>query len=424
VVVDRPKPRLGVAAAVVASACGLALVVAIVRGSPDLGGPSTGAVTTTERRTLAIGKRGVAVAEAGAALAWSVHGGRARVDQGSGDVFYRIDHGGPFVVATPLGEVRVTGTCFRIEVIMKPSKQSLIGGGIGAAVAAAVVVTVYEGGVVVADSSRGDKSVAAGERATLSADGTAVAGGATDDAIAAPDSSVTRDQLLARDELQRRRIAALSSRVGELERALADGGKVAIGGGEMGKDPWLDPSKEQLAEYAKQCKVRFDMPPVMESEPFQVTPEQAEEIGAQPGELASINQVLADLHAKWLERIRPIYVELTGNAQHADDLSADAMAREIEDKSPRGDAQAIRTRIAQERAGLVAPPADWSKASPLERYLRYLAGLGDETEQMLAAKIGPDRAHALRAAEDGWPMKMQMSGCDDDKREKAKTNAR
>ncbi len=42
--------------------------------------------------------------------------GATTVSQPSGDVFYRVNHGGPFVVHTPAGDIHVTGTCFRIEV--------------------------------------------------------------------------------------------------------------------------------------------------------------------------------------------------------------------------------------------------------------------------------------------------------------------
>src|SRR5207249_4282357 len=85
----------------------------------------------------------------------------------AGDVFYRVDPGGPFTVTTPAGEVHVTGTCFRVEVLpMMPSKQGLIGAASGAVLATIAVVTVYEGKVLVA-SPAGQRPVAAGERATL-----------------------------------------------------------------------------------------------------------------------------------------------------------------------------------------------------------------------------------------------------------------
>jgi hypothetical protein len=87
--------------------------------------------------------------------------------------------------------------------------------------------------------------------------------------------------------------------------------------------------------------------------------------------------------------------------------------QEIEDKSPPGERAAVQQRIAQERAGLVRPPADWSHASPIERMLRSLAAIGAESERAIAKAIGADRAHRLRWRDGGWPAKMEMSGCED-----------
>src|SRR5262245_41578819 len=361
-------------AAVLAAALAIGGVgFAIVRGSDDApGGPSAGAVTADVRRSLQLGTRAVAVAEPGAVLAWTISKGKARVEQGAGSVFYRVDHGGPFVVATPLGEVTVTGTCFRVEVIMTGSKQTLVGGAIGAALAAAVVVTVYEGGVVVA-GGKGSTKVGPGEHATLTSDGTASVGPTVAD-VAPPAADVTRDQLLARDELQRQRIAGLTSRVGQLERELASAGRGATSHypSEDTADgrAWFDPTPEQLAAFAKNCEVRFDMPPITDSEPFNITAERGAEYGLTDAERDVRNQVIAELHQSWFERIRAIYVDVGGEAGATDGLSAQAMMTEIEDKSPRDERRAIQARIAQERAGLVPAPADWSHASPIERMMR------------------------------------------------------
>lgn len=409
----------GAIGAALTAAAGGILYVAQRPASPAItaAGPSTGAVTIADRRTVAIGRRAVVVAEPGAVLAWTVDPhGTARVEHGAGNGFYRVDHGGPFVVSTPLGEVTVTGTCFRIEVIMKPSKQSVIGGAIGATLAAAVVVTVYEGGVVVA-GTHGSSKVAPGERATLTAEGAptvAVAGGGGDD-IAPPADSATRDQLLARDEMQRQRIAGLSARVNELQRVIAEheGGDDDAGETKDGR-PWIDPGPEQLAQWAKECKVRFDMPPITGTEATELGPERAKAYGLTDDEIGPVNTVFADLHKRWAERIRAIYVDVVGEAGADSTLSAQAMMQEIEDKSPGDERSAIQARIAQERAGLVAPPADWSHASPIERLMRSLATFGDEAEAAMAKAIGPERAHALRLHDGGWPSKMQMSGCNDD----------
>ncbi len=94
---------------------------------------SSGAARVAERQSLALGRRGVAVAEAGAELEWRVQpGGDARIVQKSGDVFYRVERGGRFVVVTAAGEVEVTGTCFRVEVDpMSFSKQAMWSAGLG-----------------------------------------------------------------------------------------------------------------------------------------------------------------------------------------------------------------------------------------------------------------------------------------------------
>src|SRR5262249_53158704 len=77
-----------------------------------------------------------------------------------GNVFYRVERGGPFVVATAAGSVTVLGTCFRVEV--QEMKKTWIAGATGAAVSAALLVTVYEGRVLLA-KSHGSLELGAGE---------------------------------------------------------------------------------------------------------------------------------------------------------------------------------------------------------------------------------------------------------------------
>ena len=69
-------------------------------------------------------------------------------------------------MVTPVGQVKVTGTCFRVEIIMSPTKHALLGGALGAVVATAAVVTVYEGKIIVV-GDRGTQVASAGERTTL-----------------------------------------------------------------------------------------------------------------------------------------------------------------------------------------------------------------------------------------------------------------
>ncbi|MBZ0236489.1 MAG: hypothetical protein K8M05_29450, partial [Deltaproteobacteria bacterium] len=381
------------------------------------------------REAVELGGRGVAVAEPGAAFGWRKDGAALTVRQEAGDVFYRVDptrraSSAPFVVTTPAGEIRVTGTCFRVEVIpMKPSRASVLSAAAGAAIATAAVVTVYEGKVLVASPS-GQAEVKAGEKVTL--DGappvpSTVAGptvAVADLVPAEPAPTITREELLVRDQAQREQIAALTGRLKELEGAIAAGGGAVRRkgpGGPGGDEDWLNPSKEDLLALARQCGVKVDIPPVMRGEQgMRIGPETAEELGLTAGEAATVNQTFADLTKSWEKRVRAWYVDATGDQQGADQLSAQSMAQELEDKALPGEQETLRKRISQERAGLVPPPADTSRLSAFERYFRAWVGLGDEAERLLAEKIGPERAHKIRARDGGWPMRMSMSGCGDE----------
>src|SRR5262249_4079449 len=148
-----------VGVALVATAAVIALAL---RASPVA--PSTGERITAARETLPLGGRGLAVAEPGSALGWRVDAGAARIEPSAGDVGYRAEKGGPFVVRTPAGEVRVRGTCFRVEV--DPMKKGFLQMGAGAAMATAVLVTVYEGKVILANE-KGQTALAAGQQARV-----------------------------------------------------------------------------------------------------------------------------------------------------------------------------------------------------------------------------------------------------------------
>jgi hypothetical protein len=421
--VEAPPPRrdrrplaMGIGAVVVAAA----VVFVVVRGG---GGrtPSTGARVATEREEIRLGRRGVAVAEAGAALSWIVgDDGTARVEQTSGDVFYRVDPGGPFVVATSAGDVRVTGTCFRVEIQpMKPSRGALIGAAVSAAVTATVVVSVYEGGIVVAGAGGEERRVAAGERAVIGSPDEAPTPVSVALADAPPEAAASREELLARDTAHREMIRELSVRVAGLQKQLV--GARAEGDRESRENepdpsddgsPWFAPSETQLAEFAKECKIRFDTPPIDQSTPFQLSARDAESYGVAPEEIDRVNTVLREIHESWRVRLVALYIEATGDTERADSMSPSALAREIEDKAAPGEREEIQARLAQERAGLVAPPTDLTRASPLERYLRGITVLGDEFEQKLGAVIGPDRAHQLRTERGAWDSRAQSSyGC-------------
>src|SRR5687767_13903105 len=163
----RPRRWPWLAATGIAALAAAAALLLVLRGDRQ----AAGATFAGARETLRLGDRGLAVAEPGATLSWRVAGdGTARVEQAAGDVFYRVERGEPFVVSTPAGDVSVLGTCFRVEVSpMRANKQTVTAVAIGAAASAIIVVSVYEGKVLLANE-RGRVEVAAGDRAMARGD--------------------------------------------------------------------------------------------------------------------------------------------------------------------------------------------------------------------------------------------------------------
>jgi ferric-dicitrate binding protein FerR (iron transport regulator) len=395
----------GVGVAALASAAALVL---LLRGGRE----ATGATVADQRETLRLGDRGLAVAEPGATLSWTVAtDGAARVEQAAGDVFYRVERGEPFVVSTPAGDVTVLGTCFRVEVSpMRTNKQTMTGVAIGAAASAIIVVSVYEGKVLLANErgrvelAAGDKAMARGDSAPL-----ALADQPAPAELTAPAAGATREDLLRRDEDHRAELSILRDRVKRLEAEKVAG--LGAGGWRERGETFVDPTKEELLDYAKECRIAFDTPGIT-LEPFELDDREAAELALGASERGQLERRLNNLHGRILEELRALYVEVTGDRSGAESLSPTALAEEITSKSPREETQLILQKISHERAGLLQPPASLQGTSAAERYYRLMTRVGDDFERELGAVIGPERAHALRKKEDGWGHKHGMShGC-------------
>jgi len=425
----RPRTRLFALTVLIASA---AAVLAALVFRPHPRATAHGSHAPTARESIRVGHRGLAVAEPGSALTFTVSpGGVASIDQPRGTVFYRVEPGGPFVVHTPAGDVTVTGTCFQVEVLeMKPARAALIGAGVGAALATTVAVTVYEGHVGVANP-RGHTALAAGERATMtpdappSAPGPARAASPGDLASAAalepppaprpaPTPGASREELLARDAEQRSELGRMQQRIRELEiaRDMAQG---ANRKGGPSASPFFAPSKDELLAMAGECRLKWDSPP-LELEPDQLGPKQAARWGLGDDERSAVNQVMTEFNNTEVAALRALYVEVTGDSAGADSLTPRALGEDIVAKSAPAEVQDVFRRLSAERAGQASPPTAvaLAKASPLERLMRRSTGAGDAFEAALARVIGPERAHAARAANDGWGNRNESSqGCPD-----------
>jgi FecR protein len=360
------------AAALTVGVCAAILFAWSSRGAE----PSSGALTAVQRTTIAIAGHAVAVAEPGATLAWHADSdGSVRLEQATGDVFYRVDRGGVFVVATRAGEVSVRGTCFRVVVPAGDKATS------------PVTVHVHEGAVLLA-SPRGRLAVAAGESGSL-APGRAPE--LVRDTPAAPVAS-ERNELLARDAAQKKRIAALEARLAEKAESFR-----GMGGTEETQKVRRpsDMSRAELEELARTCDVPFDLPPVAGSSVMdEVFDEGAQKAGLTDSERAAVDVVIRDFQPRHETALRDLYTELTGADGEA--LDPLTLAIEIMQKSPAAEISAARQKIAAERAGQRAPPADPAAGSVIERYLRLAIAAPDEFERALADAIGAGRAREFR----------------------------
>jgi ferric-dicitrate binding protein FerR (iron transport regulator) len=400
-----------------ASACALGLAFVAGRISSSSSSlqtdvlPLNGATTVVEaRRSITLGSRGIAVANAGAELSWSIDGSQqTQVNQRRGSVFYRVEHGGPFVVHTIAGDISVTGTCFNVEISMKETQQKIASGAIGAVLAAAVVVTVYEGGVVVAHG-RERTTVSAGETISLSAPNAAISSGSVATA-SVPTTNVAAASVPANGAASTMDVASMSEQqlvghIAILEKQLAAATALMKPKPEDYKG--IHPNAETLQAWAKQCRFRVDSPSFDDLE----TPVEQANSRISAVDLPAYNAALVDVHKNWLSALRAAFVEVTGDQARSLTLTPMAMMREIGDKSG-DDESIIRARIANERGGNVAAPTPGAAMTAMERYVRTLAALGDDTEAALGKRLGPQRAKQIRG--DGWWNNMiDFVGCPQD----------
>jgi hypothetical protein len=373
--------------------------------------PSEGSLTASTRTTVALGDRAVAVLDAGARLVWRVSpGGAAAIEQPAGEVFYRVDRGGPFVVTTPEGTVEVTGTCFSVEVTeMKTTSAAWSGAAAGAALATLVTVTVYEGSVVTRAAGE-QQALGAGMSGTLSRGGPPAPARDRKEATARAGAARDRDDLDRREARAERpgiegsaaggelpaRVenAELKARVAQLEAELHE-----VKAKSRDRRTY-DLTQEQLEQMASRCELRWDHPP-LSAEPNRIRPEDAEALGLTAEERAAVDRSLAEFHRSMRADLEALYKEATGDP-NAGSLSMEAMIDEVLDKTPHDELKVIYQRLAQERAGQRPPPDPSSLGGVTERLMRRLTGAGDRMEAALGEAIGPEGARGLRDLHQGF----------------------
>ena len=392
------------------------------------GEPVRGVARADARMEQALAERGVAVLEPGAALSWQIDGvkGDAVIEQSAGAVFYRVEPGGAFVVKVPEGEVRVRGTCFSVEVEMGKVATGLSSGAVGAAVAALVTVSVYEGRVEVARGAD-VRVVEPGQQARL-AEGVTVATrevgpaptatstprvASADQQVAVPaaatrvpstDVAAPPEVVALRDENK-----ALKSRVGLLEAKAKELDLMREGTRAYGL------SQQQLDRMAEECELRWDTVPLRASGPPEMRPADLALLGLGPSEETAINAAIAAEHDLVVGTLRAAYVELTGDDMaNVLAIAPEALLSEIMDKTTRPEVSRLYGLLSRERADHApdVPPEQLAKLGPTERVLRVLTTSGDRVEAALAKVLGPERARDARDVHGGFGhVSRSSNGC-------------
>ncbi|MCR9162585.1 MAG: FecR domain-containing protein [Nannocystaceae bacterium] len=426
----RLRPWMWAVAAVVVAVLGVGLML---RG----GGTVEDELRARQIETIALGDRATAVAQPGAHLAWSVQSdGTTRIDQSSGRVFYRVDHGERFDVVTPQGTVTVTGTCFSVDLERSKMKSTNIrGGALGAALASALVVAVYEGGVVLANE-HGSVDVGPGQAARVAdarapvrfdPDGDEY----RDDEAATKKNETSKPGQLAGDPMAhikrqerdldriREEKDAQAARIRELEeQVLALGGsvdpkspeakkaraKMCASQSRGGACPFLEPDQETLLEMARCGTIKIDSLGFLDNVEAPVPGEYSDRLGiSDPAESKKLDAAIAQQYEDYNGKLREIYLELGGDEETAEYASGSTLQSFIFDQLDRETFGDIQRAIAEERAGLREPPQDPTSMALEERVARMMAEDGNDFERLVGEQLGPERARELRRKHDGWP---------------------
>ncbi|MGH1341894.1 MAG: hypothetical protein ACRBN8_10105 [Nannocystales bacterium] len=390
-----------------------------------------------ELETVALGDRATAVAQPGTKMKWSVDSdGTTRIDQRSGRVFYRVDHGERFDVVTPRGTVTVTGTCFEVDLEPPTMKTTNVrAGALGAALASALVVTVYEGGVVLAND-HGSVDLAAGDSGRVSdarapvrfdPDGddhrdsqvadTQLVGKKAGDIAGDPMAHIARqardiDRIREEKNAQAARIQELEGQVIELggaidpksPQAAKARAKMCASQSRGGTCPFLEPDQDTLMEMARCATVKIDSLGFVDNPEPPSSRMVADRLGVtDPAEAKKLHAAATAQYDRYNDALREMYLELGGDETTAEDASGKTLESFIFDQLDQELVGDIQRRIAQERAGVLQPPTDRSTMSIEERVSRMRAETGNDFERLVGDSLGEERARELRRKHDGWP---------------------
>lgn len=393
-------PRLVAAGAAAAIAAAVLLRVS--------GPPAHGEAIAKERLTVPLGSRALAVLEPAATVKWNGDD----VEQSAGDVFYRVEPGARFRVHTPAGDVEVMGTCFRVKLEESKEKdmqrRDLKSAGVGAALTALAMVTVYEGKVAVSHAGQ-RVELAAGESATTVASGVVAAGGsasAADGEATAPDDpnedpTVRANRNLVRQVSEyRARLDAIGKQKAEIEAKLhkSEENLNATKDGAPAKSDF-DVSPEEWKELAKDGTIKYQAP-CMGPQAAQWKPEadDLDALGLSPQDAVPIKDAMSRVGQETWSQVKPLCAAAVGSEALADKIGPSTcihLVLDIERDKDGAATDRARREVGEIRAGVRPMPAPDAKVHPVTKLFLTMTGSNQRLEHELAQSFGPEEAHRL-----------------------------
>jgi hypothetical protein len=223
-------------------------------------------------------------------------------------------------------------------------------------------------------------------------------GGRVDVAAGEAPRAVTarRMALGTRDRTSEDRAAALEARVSELERVLQQGPKglrlsdpsAAALAGRM-----YDFTGDELKALARRCEIRYYLPRHLTA---LVSPRLDSSYPLSAAERETVARLMQEQRQSFVDELRSLYIELTGERAAAETLTPKSLKEEIFAKATEDDIKEARRRIFQEWLGQVPPPADVTKRPSVERFLRLLVNSGPAFYRAVSAVVGTERAREVR----------------------------
>lgn len=374
---------------------------------------SSGALVASARTEVKLGRRGVAVAEAGAEISWT----NGHVSQKSGKVLYRVEPGAEFVVSSPEAEVHVLGTVFAVSIAGAASeedpamnainKKSVVAGISGAALAALATVAVYEGRVRVAHAGQHIEA-GAGESVQTTRDGVRLAESDDDGAkaaatlTAAQSKTATAAQVAAAVQTYKEQLEALESQRKSLSDALkasedklaeAETGKPARTRPEfdLDADDWRALAKEGTVKYRTPCATPGGWRP---------DAEHLNKLGLAPSDADTIQDAYKRTQESVWATLKPLCMRSIGlSSEMADRIGSQNCVHLVTDieaaKLKEGEAEKGMRLVGEIMAGDKPEPTAADKPNPATTAFLTMARANKVLEGELAKSYGPEEAHRL-----------------------------